>query len=48
MELKHDIEKLASRDMTGLLIVPYGIETNYMDSAEAQAALLIVPYGIET
>ena len=31
-----------------LLIVPFGIETNYLDIARAQAGLLIVPFGIET
>ena len=31
-----------------LLIVPYGIETAYFESAEAASRLLIVPYGIET
>ena len=31
-----------------LLIVPYGIETKYMEKMFFRFVLLIVPYGIET
>ena len=31
-----------------LLIVPYGIETSFIDVSTYSRVLLIVPYGIET
>ena len=48
MELK--LRGIDSTDLANrLLIVPYGIETNYEIALQPSApALLIVPYGIET
>ena len=47
MELKHGLANavLTSRN---LLIVPYGIETNFASRWNYWLRLLIVPYGIET
>ena len=47
MELKH-IRLIIICKSHGLLIVPYGIETQMHGRALLNEALLIVPYGIET
>ena len=47
MELKHDTESEVAKSVT-LLIVPYGIETNFYILVSNCILLLIVPYGIET
>ena len=48
MELKQDCY-VAKLDLQGLLIVPYGIETEVHQARTRQLhSLLIVPYGIET
>ena len=47
MELKRN-RLTPSKDLSILLIVPYGIETAYGDYQVCVHLLLIVPYGIET
>ena len=47
MELKRCRMSITSRCWK-LLIVPYGIETNYGALCIEMKTLLIVPYGIET
>ena len=47
MELKQ-ICTLTRKNLPFLLIVPYGIETEYFFYALSFIFLLIVPYGIET
>ena len=48
MELKR-VTSHSTQLVSILLIVPYGIETNYLNQLKKEAAvLLIVPYGIET
>ena len=47
MELKLFLRASYS-SFADLLIVPYGIETNYCTDGQPQQSLLIVPYGIET
>ena len=47
MELKHGSCR-AEAGTLRLLIVPYGIETQFLCCKIQKSALLIVPYGIET
>ena len=47
MELKRG-HQWTPADTSGLLIVPYGIETRIEVEHGAELGLLIVPYGIET
>ena len=48
MELKHATSCL-KYSFSGLLIVPYGIETLILSTVNiSHLVLLIVPYGIET
>ena len=47
MELKHPTN-VYLHSFGKLLIVPYGIETQYPLSSYCTYLLLIVPYGIET
>ena len=47
MELKH-ISERRFHVLRRLLIVPYGIETEFLVRVEELHFLLIVPYGIET
>ena len=47
MELKHT-NFFCYLVYPGLLIVPYGIETEEIELTYAGEMLLIVPYGIET
>ena len=47
MELKRFYEVM-DYPFVSLLIVPYGIETQFIAGCKQGIALLIVPYGIET
>ena len=47
MELKH-LGEQAGTVVHRLLIVPYGIETDFFRFFREMKVLLIVPYGIET
>ena len=47
MELKQSFARLECC-LQMLLIVPYGIETDYQEGFINLVLLLIVPYGIET
>ncbi len=47
MELKRN-NITGLRRAEKLLIVPYGIETPFIDGNKRTARLLIVPYGIKT
>ena len=47
MELKHE-DIMSFTGSERLLIVPYGIETQFNDPTKKGMTLLIVPYGIET
>ena len=47
MELKRGHQRTPA-DTSGLLIVPYGIETRLLCLLHIFGFLLIVPYGIET
>ena len=48
MELKHLKYAIDKANVSNLLIVPYGIETDLPLSHTYINPLLIVPYGIET
>ena len=49
MELKLETITIITNIQSGLLIVPYGIETGLsFTSHNSKLLLLIVPYGIET
>ena len=48
MELKRDLNRVELKELSDLLIVPYGIETFLPSQCVQCHELLIVPYGIET